>query len=76
VTDLKKDIRLKLLELLYVFSTALEHEKAAARKELDSALDVARDGTGVSRQDLSDYLRRNYYPEYYRMRKRQDFGKM
>jgi len=71
-----KELRLRLLELLYAYSTAPEHEKASALRELDRALNEARAATGVSRQELSDYLRTHHYPEYYRMRRKQDIGKI
>lgn len=71
-----KELRLKLLELLYTYSTALEFEKAQALQQLDAAIDLARKGTMFSRQDIKDHLRRNYYPDYYRMRKAQERGAM
>lgn len=69
-----KELRLRLLELLYIYSNAPEFEKAHALSELDVAIDAARKGTIFSRQDIKDHLRKNYYPDYYRMRKAQERG--
>jgi hypothetical protein len=69
-----KEARLKLLELLYAYSTAPAAEKAEALAELDAAVDAARAGTMFSRQDIKDHLRRNYFPDYYRLRRMQERG--
>lgn len=71
-----KELRLHLLELLYAYSTAPETEKGHALQELDKAIDAARAGTMFSRQDIKDHLRRNYYPDFYRMKKAQEHGSL
>ena len=69
-----KEQRLRLLELLYTYGTAPESEKAQALRDLDTAIDNARQGTAFSRQDIKDHLRSAYYPDYYRMRRAQERG--
>jgi len=69
-----KELRLRLLELLYAYGTAPESEKDHALKELDAAIDAARSGTIFSRQEIKDHLRKTYYSDYYRMRRTQERG--
>lgn len=68
--------RIKLLDLLYAFSTCPDDEKAEARKALEQAIDVCRMGKGITRQEVIDYLRHFHFRDYYRARKRQERGEV
>jgi hypothetical protein len=73
-SDPAKEQRLKLLELLYVYSTCPEDEKAEARALLYNAVDEFRKPLGESRQKVIDYLRAYHFRDYYKMRKKQERG--
>lgn len=71
-----EDQRIKLLGLLYTYSTCPEDEKASAKVALDRAVDEFRSSRGNTRQEVVDYLRTFHFRDYYRMRRRQERGEM
>lgn len=75
-SHLGEDQRLKLLDLLYGYSTCPEDEKAAARTALYRALDEFRAPLGIGRQEVIDYLRAFHFKDYYRARKRHERGEL
>ncbi len=66
--------RLALLEAMYQHAIATEAEKHATKCELDRLLDIAGNGTQLSRRDIKDYVRAELFPDYYRRRRIEDRG--
>ncbi len=75
-SQLGDEQRLRLLELLYAYSTCPEDEKATARAALYRGVDEFRAPLGIGRQEVIDYLRTFHFKDYYRRRKRQERGEV